>query len=86
MVDVLNVSTIQVKTWKDDKKDVKKFIDFTEQIGRDELSRMIGEKVIDKIFVDNLQDFKQQQDMGPIMMLCAIITKVLGLLKELDVK
>lgn len=48
---------------------------------------MIGEKVIGKIFNDNLNDFNDnQQDMEPIMNICAIITKVLVILKELDVK
>lgn len=48
---------------------------------------MIGEKVIGKIFNDNLNDFNDnQQDMEPIMNICSIISKVLVILKELDVK
>ena len=49
------------------------------------MSRMIGDKVIGKIFDDNLQNFSGK-DMGPIVMICSIITKILVLLKELDVK
>ena len=62
------------------------FIAITEKIGREEMSRMIGEKVIGKVFADNLEDFKGGQDMGPIVMICSIITKILVLVKELDVK
>jgi len=48
---------------------------------------MIGEKVIGKIFNDNLSDFNDnQQDMEPIMNICSIITRVMVILKELDVK
>ena len=51
------------------------------------MSRMIGEKVIGKVFDDNLEDFKgDKKDMGPIQMICSIITKILVLVKELDVK
>ena len=55
-------------------------------MGRDKISQMIGEKIIGKVFNDNLADFKSQDDMEPILRICQIITKVLGLLKELDVK
>jgi len=49
---------------------------------------MIGDKIIGKIFTDNINDFlsENQEDMEPIMNLCQIITRVLTLLKELDVK
>lgn len=49
---------------------------------------MIGEKIIGKIFNDNLKDYQQnkEQDMEPILNICSIITKVLIVLKELDVK
>lgn len=33
------------------------FINVTEKIGREEMSRMIGDKVIGKVFDDNLADF-----------------------------
>ena len=55
-------------------------------MGREEMSRMIGDKVIGKVFDDNLADFKQADDMSPILMICSIITKILVLLKELDIK
>ena len=49
---------------------------------------MIGDKIIRKIFADNINDYLDQheQDMEPIMNLCSIITRVLVILKELDVK
>lgn len=48
---------------------------------------MIGEKIIGKIFTDNLRDYStNEQDMEPILNICSIITKVLIILKELDVK
>lgn len=51
------------------------------------MSTMIGEKIIGKIFTDNLKDFSSnEQDMEPILNICSIITKVLIILKELDVK
>jgi hypothetical protein len=51
------------------------------------MSTMIGEKIIGKIFTDNLKDFQSnEQDMEPILNICSIITKVLIILKELDVK
>lgn len=52
------------------------------------MSTMIGEKIIGKIFNDNLKDFSStnEQDMEPILNICSIITKVLIILKELDVK
>ena len=62
------------------------FIEISEKMGRDKISQMIGEKIIGKVFNDNLADFKSQDDMEPILRICQIITKVLGLLKELDVK
>ena len=66
----------------------KQFIDLTEKLGRDHMSMMIGDKIIGKIFTDNINDFlsENQEDMEPIMNLCQIITRVLTLLKELDVK
>ena len=48
--------------------------------------KMIGSKIISKIFDDNLKDYEDAQDMEPIMNICSIITKVLVILKELDVK
>lgn len=48
--------------------------------------KMIGSKIISKIFDDNLSDYKDAQNMEPIMNICSIITKVLVILKELDVK
>lgn len=50
------------------------------------MSTMIGETIIGKVFNDNLRDFKSDQDMEPIMNICSIITKILIILKELDVK
>lgn len=50
------------------------------------MSSMIGEKVIGKVFNDNLKDFKSEEDMEPILRICQIITKVLNILKELDIK
>ena len=38
---------------------VKGFINVTEKIARDEMSRMIGEKVIGKVFSDNLAEFNE---------------------------
>ena len=35
----------------------KQFIDLTEKLGRDQMSLMIGEKIIGKIFTDNINDF-----------------------------
>jgi hypothetical protein len=57
-------------------------------MARDKMSSMIGEKIIGKIFNDNLKDYQQnkEQDMEPILNICSIITKVLIVLKELDVK
>jgi hypothetical protein len=37
----------------------KGFINVTEKIARDEMSRMIGEKVIGKVFSDNLAEFHE---------------------------
>ena len=34
------------------------FIEITEKMGRDKISQMIGEKIIGKVFNDNLADFK----------------------------
>jgi len=53
------------------------------------MMKMIGNNIIiSKIFDDNLKDFEQdsEKDMEPIMNICSIITKVLTILKELDVK
>lgn len=50
------------------------------------MSRMIGDKVIGKVFDDNLEDFKEGKDMGPIADMCSIISKILVLVKELDSK
>lgn len=55
-------------------------------MARDKMSAMIGEKIIGKVFNDNLKDFKQEEDMEPIQNICSIITRVLVILKELDVK
>lgn len=55
-------------------------------MGRDKMSSMIGDKIIGKIFNDNMKDFKSQEDMEPILRICQIITKVLNILKELDAK
>jgi hypothetical protein len=52
----------------------------------DKLSNMIGEKIIAKVFNDNLRDFKQEDDMEPIQNICSIINRVLIILKELDVR
>ena len=62
------------------------FIEISEKVGRDKISQMIGEKIIGKVFNDNLADFESSDDMDPILRICQVITKVLGLLKELDVK
>jgi len=52
------------------------------------MSQMIGEKIIGKIFLDNIKDFESsnESDMSPILNICQVITKVLLVLKELDVK
>ena len=51
----------------------------TESIARDQFSDMIGDKIIGKIFSDNLSEYESQhgQDMEPILNLCSIITRVL---------
>jgi hypothetical protein len=67
-------------------ENVTNLIQITEQQSRDKLSEMIGEKIIAKVFNDNLRDFKQEEDMEPIQNICSIITRVLIILKELDVK
>ena len=66
----------------------KQFINLTEKIGRDYFCTMINNKIIAKIFTDNLNDYlnQQEEDMDPILNLCSIITRVLTILKELDVK
>ena len=70
-----------------DEIDPNNFLSITENQARSQVSLMLGEKVIGKIFSDNLNDFNDnQQDMEPIMNICAIITKLLVILKELDVK
>ena len=67
--------------------DPTNFIAISENEARQQISLMLGEKVIGKVFNDNLNDFDDnQQDMEPIMNICAIITKLLVILKELDVK
>ena len=50
--------------------------------------KMIGSKIISKIFDDNLKDYEnaQNEDLEPIMNICSIISKVLVILKELDVR
>ena len=35
----------------------KQFIDLTEKLGRDQMSLMIGDKIIGKIFTDNINDY-----------------------------
>lgn len=65
---------------------VPRYIDITEHMGRSKMSTMIGETIIGKVFNDNMRDFKSEGDMEPIMNICSIITKVLIILKELDVK
>ena len=45
---------------------VMNLIDVNEKMARDKLSTMIGEKIIAKVFNDNLKDFKQDEDMEPI--------------------
>lgn len=54
----------------------------------EKMSSMIGDKIIKKIFKDNLRDFESgsQEDMEPILNICSCITRVLSVLKELDVK
>ena len=51
---------------------------------------MMGDKVIGKIFKDNLKDFEKipsmTENMNPIQNICAIIVRVLVILKELDVR
>ena len=66
----------------------RQFIDLTEKMGRDQMSLMIGDKIIGKIFTDNINDYlnDNQEDMEPILNLCQVITRVLTILKELDVK
>jgi hypothetical protein len=50
------------------------------------MSAMISDKIIEKVFKDNMDDFKSSgQDMEPIINICSIITKILSILKELDV-
>jgi hypothetical protein len=39
-------------------------------MGRDKMSSMIGDKIIGKIFNDNMKDFKSQEDMEPILRIC----------------
>lgn len=58
----------------------------TEKIARDEMSRMIGEKVIGKVFADNLAEFHENKNFDSIVEICSIISKILVLLKELDSK
>ena len=57
-------------------------------MGRERMSIMIGEKIIGKIFLDNIKDFSSgdEKDMEPILHICNVITKVLAILKELDAK
>ena len=62
------------------------YIGITENLARDQMIKMIGSKIISKIFDDNLKDYENAQDMEPIMNICSIITKVLVILKELDIK
>ena len=64
----------------------RQIIAVDEQMGRNMFSQMIGDKIIGKIFNDNLRDFKSEQDMEPILNICSIITKILIILKELEVK
>jgi len=61
-------------------------ISITEKMSKDKMSNMIGEKIIGKVFNDNLKDFEQQDDMEPIHNICQIISRVLVILKELNVK
>jgi hypothetical protein len=50
------------------------------------MSLMVGEKIINKIFLDNLKEYEETTDMEPILNICRVITRVLLVLKELDVK
>ena len=43
---------------KQDSKINKNFINLNEKMARDKMSSMIGEKIIGKIFTDNLKDFE----------------------------
>jgi hypothetical protein len=117
MADVLNVTKLQLKAWKDQKHHnqisggeetksasyglqkytynpvakpavalVTDLIAVSEKMARDKMSEMIGEKIIGKVFNDNLKDFKEDEDMEPIQNICSIIIRVLVILKELDVK
>jgi hypothetical protein len=65
---------------------VTDLIEVSEKMARDRLSEVIGEKIIGKVFNDNLKDFRQDEDMEPIQNICSIITRVLVILKELDVR
>ena len=49
-----------------------RFINLTEKMGRDQMSLMIGDKIIGKIFTDNINDYlnDNQEDMKPILNLC----------------
>ena len=83
-----NPYSYQMQAAKKEEKIDKHFIRLNEKVARDKMSTMIGEKIIGKIFTDNLKDFEEtkEQDMEPILNICSIITKVLMILKELDVK
>ena len=64
------------------------FVRVNELMASEKMSSMIGDKIIKKIFKDNLRDFESgsQEDMEPILNICSCITRVLSVLKELDVK
>ena len=50
------------------------FIEINEKVGRDKMSAMIGDKIIGKVFRDNMDDFNQNiNDMEPIINICSII-------------
>ena len=67
-------------------KQEAQFLELTEKESRDRMSQMIGDKIIAKIFNDNLKDFISTDDMEPIMNICSIISKVLTITRELDVR
>jgi len=59
-----NVSMYSVMPAKKESK--VQLIEVTENMARNKLSDMIGEKIIGKVFTDNLKDFNAEQDMEPI--------------------
>jgi hypothetical protein len=45
-------------------------IAISEKAAKDKMSTMIGDKIIGKVFNDNMKDFQQEDDMEPIHNIC----------------